>query len=703
MGRRRDLLPPGGRQWLGELSHRVRDDVALRANASAFQILEMYLQRAGYRPGAEQFAAHARRRFRLTPPKAPHANAPQVDPSLWIVHYGPADSNDRIPTTHIPFDQRTHAIMATRAHLQRAGQISRKEFMLSDRVNWPQIPLPREGRGQQVYATQAHPRPVPQQMAYPPHGPGAGGPPSKRPRHAAGSAAQHPQMVGGAPPMDNVYDDEEDTSRGDMFDHLTPREVSAARYTQNHEWMDEILSSPYRLGQITPADLNLGLHGDLSALTKGIFEAQAGDATRAVTKKPYVGRLDAGLADDFRKRVAEKIETTNAEIEEMKAEHAKMLAHFRSHSVLKQAEQDVRVSLAETGSEFWRLEGRQEESDEGAGKGSLRPQKALEAVISEVEVSLGREIVPFPDVVRKQDGGYQEPAPEPIPEPTVQPPPAAAEGPAAEGPATEGPATEGPAAATSTAMSRQVSHAGSQDSGMGGDDIDMGGTAAGLLDQMHPGSGFSPTSTPNNFPTPQPQASAIPSSVATPAHIGASSPQVPPPTIPEEDAMEGVKMEHDATAEVPKAEHTGEQGGGGGGGEDWVVVPKGGVSPDPSSDAAVHAPQAPAQGTSSGEGAKPASATSVKGSAAGTPAVGDLDSVAFDGEGDNNDFSSLGDLDTAADALASFDGPALDGHAGGLGEGLDLNMDMEDSAFGDAFHGVNEARHEDGNTPADGL
>jgi len=644
----------------------------------------MYLHRAGYRPGQEQFAAHARRRFRLTPPKVPHANAPQVDPSLWIVHYGPADNNDRIPIQHIPFDQRTHAIMATRGHLQRAGQISRKEFMLSDRVNWPQIPLPREGRGQQVYATQGHPRPVPQQMAYPPQGPGAVGPPSKRPRHAVGSAVQHQHMVGAAPPVESAYDDEEDTARGDMFDHLTPREVSAARYTQNHEWMDEILSSPYRLGQITPADLNLGLFGDLSSLTKGIFEAQAGDAVTAVAKKPYVGRLDAGLADEFRKRVAEKIDATNAEIEEMTAEHARTLAQFKSNSVLMRAERDIRASPADTGSEFWRLEGRQDDGEEGAGKQSPR-QKAVENVISEVEVSLGRQIVPFPDVARKQDGGYQEPAPDPIPEPTIQIQPAPAEALAGE---------------VGAAMSRQASHAGSQDSGMGGDDIDMGGTAAGLLDQMHPGSGFSPTSTPINFPTPQPQLSAIPSSVATPAHIGAPSPQVPQPTIPEEDAMEGVTMDSAAATGGPSVEHAGEQGAGG---DDWVVVPKGGLSPEPSSKPAAPGPQdVPTLDVAPGEEAKPVGAASIKSSAAGTPAAGDLDSVAFEGDGDNNDFGSLADLDTAADALAGYDAPALDGDTGDLGEGLDLNMDMDDSAFGDAFHGVNESRLGDGNTPADG-
>jgi len=106
------------------------------------------------------------------------------------------------------------------------------------------------------------------------------------------------------------------------------------------------------------------------------------------------------------------------------------------------------------------------------------------------------------------------------------------------------------------------------------------------------------------------------------------------------------------------------------GNDDWVVVPKGGSpSGGPNPDAASAQPSKPA-------------------SAALTPA----DGLSFD----NNDFSSLGDLDTAGDALEGYDPPSVDG-TGGLG---DLNMDLEDSAFGDAFHGVQQSG---ANTPGDGL
>ena len=42
-------------------------------------------------------------------------------------------------------------------------------------------------------------------------------------------------MIGSMPAIDNVVEDDEDTSRGDQFDTFTPREMSIGRYKQNHE------------------------------------------------------------------------------------------------------------------------------------------------------------------------------------------------------------------------------------------------------------------------------------------------------------------------------------------------------------------------------------------------------------------------------------------------------------------------------------
>ena len=581
----------------------------------------------------EQFAIHSRRRFRLCPPPVPVPNLPQVDPNLWVVHYGPAEKPDRLPANAIGIPPPMQPILSFRQHLFQMGQIVRKEFMLSDRVNWPQIPFPQ--RGQSMYAPPMQQRHIPQAMAYPPHpGPAIGPTPKRRGGHPAG---HQPQMMGaGYQSAEAALDDEEDISRGDMFDHLSPRELGMARYQQNHEWMEEILSSPYRIGQIEPSDLGLGRKGELSSLTEGIFEAQSADALTAGPKKPYTGHLDPGLAEEFRKRVQERNDTMRAEIEQMKAQHSKQMEQFKGNAAIKHAEQDLRAATQGTGTEFWRLEGRLEDEEEDGGQ-IQKTSKSLEEIVARVEDLVGKRAVVVNEVHRIQDGGYQEPEPEPEP---VQPPPHAAGGLAGAG-----------------SMSRQASHAGSHVSGVmiGDSDIDMGGTAAGLLDQMH--TGFSSTSTPiNNFPTPQPHLSAIPSSAATPVNLSIPSPLPAQGPTSQPLAQHDVQMA-DADTSLSKDPAAASDAGTG----DWVVVPKDGITPSNIN------PPTTTQPTTS--------------AAVDTPG----DDTGLEGDGDGNDFSSLGDLDTAGDALANYDPPSGDDEGDDDDE---LGMDMEDSAFGDAFHGV---------------
>ncbi|PNP48207.1 hypothetical protein THARTR1_10348 [Trichoderma harzianum] len=633
-------------------------------------MLEIYYLKAGYIPG-EQFTLHARRRFRLVP-VAGHPNPPQPDPNLFIVHYGPAEMNDRVPVAMIPYDERVNAIMQQRHFLQRAGQIRRKEFMLSDRVNWPSLPeLTRQQMGPQM-----NPRGVPQQMAYPAQPPPPG-PPPKRARHGQ-AQAQQAVLPPGIPPVDAAFDDDEDISRGDMFDHLTPREISMSRYQQNHEWMEEILSSAYRISQITPADLGLGLKGELASLTEGIFTAQGGEAYSQAPEKAYIGRLDPGQADEFRKRVDKYVSSTQAEIRKMEEEHQKTMTALKEHSLLKIKEKELRNIVDGHGS----AHGKHHSEDEPVGRHVSK--HSIEDVVRQVESSTGRKIVSLPLSKRIQEGGYQAPAPEP------------------------------PAPGSTAELSRQPSRAGSQASGaMGETDMDMGDTASGLLDQMH--TGFSSTSTPvNNFPTPQPNLSAGQSGTATPAqaaNTASPAPAAAAPTAAPPQPLGDVEMGGTDTAAENEVRTTPDHGTGSG---DWVVIPKGDdqatandaaqttitttTTSQPPADAAATttAPaSAPAPATGAeGDDAKPTTPAAAKApSAAATPAVTEGGSVSFD----QNDFSSLGDLDTAGDALAGYDAPELDGSAGGLGDDLDLQMDMEDSAFGDAFHGV-DASH----TPGDG-
>ncbi|KAK6865670.1 hypothetical protein PG995_002198 [Apiospora arundinis] len=577
-------------------------------------ILEMYYHRAGYALG-EPIATHSRRRFRLCPPNVHNPNAPQVDPSLWIVHYGPIDNNERIPVQMLPRDPRTDSTLQTRAYLQRCGQIQRKEFILGDRN-------------------------------------------------------QQPAAVGVLPPSEG-YDDDEDTSRGDLFDHLTPREISLVRYRQNHEWMEEILSSPYRMGQIGFTNLGFGMKGELSSLTEGIFEAQGVDAAENLPAKT-AGHLDPKLAEEFRKRVDERIASTNDEIAKLKAEHEKKMARFKKNSLLTTAEKDLRFAVDDAGPGGITLETRPEEAEEGSGRWTSKQHKSVDDIVSQVEAQLGRHAEVIYDLRRIQDGGYQEPAPEPAePSPVPQPAPTAG-------------------AAGSNTMSRQ----GSQQSNimLGGDsDVDMGGTAASMLDQMH--TGMSSTSTPaNNFPTPQGQLSAMPSNAATPANANVPSPMPTVPEAPKQEepagdvSMSGTDDHPSSAAMAP------DQGTGSG---DWVVVPKGGVTPDPTTAASPSNPPGANAGAAAPPAAPPSSeppaaakaspespaaatpATNKSGS--GTPAAVSTASMGFDAD---NDFGSLGDLDTAGDALATFNTDT----PGDLGGDF-----MEDSAFGEAFHGVESA------------
>ena len=627
-------------------------------------VLEMYYHGAGYALN-EPFATHSRRRFRLLPPNAHNPNAPQVDPSLWIVHYGPVDGNERIPVQMLPRDPRTQNILDTRAYLQRCGQIQRKEFILGDRINWPQIAWPREPSRQAMYA--AGNRGVPQAIAYPPHNVAAA-PPSKRARTAQAAHAQAVPPMGAILPPDNVYDDDEDTSRGDMFDHMTPREISQARYRQNHEWMEEILSSPYRMGQIGFTSLGLGLKGELSALTEGILPAQGIEALDSAPAQP-AGHLEPEKAAEFRKRVNERIESTNAEMAKLKAEHEKKMARFKKHSLLTTAEKDLRTAVDDASSGPLSLERRSEEAEDGSTRWTSKHSKSVDDIVSQVEAQLGRRAEVMHDLKRIQDGGYQEPVPEP------------------EQPALVQPSTAGPGPTGENEMSRQ----GSQHSAMmgGESDVDMGGTASTLLDQMH--TGLSSTSTPggNNFATPQGPVSGMPSSAATPVHLNVPSPgaaAAPPAPGPNQT---GGDVSMSGTDDHPPAGTAPDHGTGSG---EWVVVPKGGETPDPNAAAAPASnppadvpvseaahPMPDQQQTPVAVGAGSAGNDNDSGnkSAGDTPAA--AGNMGFDTE---NDFGSLEDLDTAGDALAGF-GTDTPGELGG-----DF---MEDSAFGDAFHGVESA------------
>jgi hypothetical protein len=617
----------------------------------------MFHHRTGYAPG-EPIAAHSRRRYRLHPSRDPNSAGPTPDLSLWIIHYLQAEPNDRAPSNVIPIDARIPTIMSTRAHLHSQGQILKKEFMLNDRPNWPQIAFPRN-QHPAMYGGNMPPARVPQTMAYPTQHATAG-PPTKRVRTQA--SANQAAASSAVSVID--ADDEEDTARGDFFDHTSPREISMSRYKQNHEWMEEILSSPYAINQIIPADLGLGLRGQLASITDGIFDAPL-DPDNDKAQYTYVGQLDKDKGEEFRKRANERIEQTNKDIEKMKAKHAKRLAKFQKGSQITKAEKELRTAVdnpSDVGPEYWRLEGRIDTEDDEDEKPAPKIPSKVADIIAQVEASVGRHAAAVQELVRIQDGGYEEPA-------TIF---ARPEAPAAPAPRVTPPG----------------SNNGSTNSGVlvGDADIDMGATASGLLDNLY--AGLDGSATPgSSFPTPQAHLQA-PSSAGTPSNIPAPSPQ--PMASEGQQTQPDVAMA-DGSASVEQAQQPD-----GTGKDDWVVVPPGGVSPTASS-------QLPTTSQPS-EMAAPATSTPSAPAIANPsplPTTSSNQTPLPDFHTSPNDFADLGDLDTAGDALASY-GEDLGDNGGELSDlGMDMDVGMDDSAFGDAFHGV-EPRGED-HGEGDGL
>ena len=212
--------------------------------------------------------------------------------------------------------------------------------------------------------------------------------------------------------LDPTIDDEEDTSRGDLLDHLTPREISMLRYKQHHEWMEEILSSPYGIDQIVPVDLGLGLKGELEGLTKGYLEPPpTDDAPRAAGSPNPVGKMEPGKAEEFQKRALDWIDDIKKDMEKMKKAQAKRMEKLKKGSLVKDAERRLRDAVDDPSNITEvrrRSSGADNDGNDKPAAVAQGPREKVDDIVSEVESYIGKHIEKKQSIVQVEKGGYEE-------------------------------------------------------------------------------------------------------------------------------------------------------------------------------------------------------------------------------------------------------------------------------------------------------
>lgn len=407
--------PQDGTVWLEWISQHKNDqpypsdgyvwgdpEQAYRQSFGGYTI-EMRVHTVGFRQGYDQMATHARTRYHFVA-KDPTVSASMPDTSLWLVHYHQADQSRFMPSNQVPTTPQIQQTMAQRRWLESQGRLERRDFMLHDRDHWPTLNVPGQMQQSAQYGSMAMQNRYPQQ-----HAAQAGREPApKRPR------TQGPGMPGSSDgPPDTSIEIEEDTALGDFFDHLTQRDISVARYSQHHRWMEEVFSSPYATSQIVPPDLGMGLMGELKGLTDGILDPPSLDF-KEVTEKPKKApepqpftNLKKEQVEEFGKRVQKHLEAGQAEIERMKAEHAAKMQDWKKVKSLMQAEKRLRHAMwdeQEDAVPVFRLE---MPAANGNAEENLRQEK-VDDVVKEVESLLKVKVTSSEGATRIARGGFRE-------------------------------------------------------------------------------------------------------------------------------------------------------------------------------------------------------------------------------------------------------------------------------------------------------
>ena len=298
--------------------------------------------------------------------------------------------------------------ISQREYLRHNGlHLQRKDFMLYDRNNWPTVNMPGTVSSGQSWPAMSYPNNVmahmnrnqqPYMMPQNNISQSSMGPsPNKRQRQVGPTHGHAPgRAIPQVPPAATF--DEEDIGTGDAMDTLTPRDISANRYILHHEWMEEIFSSPYATNQIIPVELGLGRKGEIESLTRDFFNAPINPTspTDKDTSPARVGRLEPGKADDFSQQATQRVAQIQAEMENLKKQHARRMAKLNKGLAIKQAEQKLK-GLSFTGSDK---------------NGHAQPPKSRNSnvanLLGSLESELGKDIKVLKEINCVQKGGLEE-------------------------------------------------------------------------------------------------------------------------------------------------------------------------------------------------------------------------------------------------------------------------------------------------------
>lgn len=196
-----------------------------------------------------------------------------------------------------------------------------------------------------------------------------------------------------------TIEEEEDTSRGDMLDHLSPREIATTRYIQHHEWMEEVLGSVYSTSRIKPIDLGLGLRGELESVTKGLLEPPVYPTppTKPEEKDAKKEKSQAEILAVFRPRVEAKIADMEAEIARMELLHTARLQKISRSGIAKEAERKLRAGMDGSQRPAATTPDEEVPADpllvEVQRADTAAAGKTVDEIVAEVEAAIGKKVV----------------------------------------------------------------------------------------------------------------------------------------------------------------------------------------------------------------------------------------------------------------------------------------------------------------------